>query len=116
MKVEIQGSPAHIAEAINMLTLDNGQAVIREAEGKATGRRVFIYGPLPISGEAVEEILKHIPLDAEYAIIQAPPRRALDLRPCQRPGVLEMSASVDNSRFIHLSQLTTTAPYVVKVT
>ena len=77
--------------------------------------KISIYGPMP-DGSAIAELLKHIPADAKETIIQAPPRRAIDLRPCQRPGVLEYAASVDNKLFIHLSQATTDSPYKVVIT
>jgi hypothetical protein len=77
--------------------------------------KISIYGPRP-DGLAVAEILRHIPEGAKEAIIQAPLRRAIDLRPCQRPGVLEISASVDNKVFIHLSQDRPDSTYKVVVT
>ena len=77
--------------------------------------KISIYGPMP-DGNAVRELLKYIPADAKEVIMQAPPRRAADLRPCQRPNHLEYVASVDNKVFIHLSQASETATYEVKVT
>lgn len=77
--------------------------------------KISIYGPRP-DGLAIAEIIKHIPAKAQETIIQAPPRRAVDLRPCQRPNHLEYTASVDNKVFIHLSQTSETANYEVKVT
>jgi hypothetical protein len=77
--------------------------------------KISIYGPHP-DGAAIAELLKHIPEDAAETIIQAPPRRAIDLRPCMRPGHLEYCASIDNKRFVHLSQVSETAPYTVKIT
>lgn len=77
--------------------------------------KIAIYGPMP-DGKAIVEILKRIPADAKETIIQAPPRRAIDLRPCQRPGYLEYTASVDDKVFIHLSQSSETSNYEVKVT
>ena len=75
--------------------------------------KIHIYGPMP-DGLAITEILKRLPADANEVIIQAPPRRAIDLKACQRPGCLEYSASVDSKLFIHLSQVSPTAPYEVK--
>lgn len=77
--------------------------------------KISVYGPLP-DMLALAELVKHVPPEAKEVVVQAPLRRAVDLRPCQRPGVLEMSASIDNCKFLHLSQLTTTAPYEVKTT
>jgi len=77
--------------------------------------KLHIYGPA-IDVRAIAEMMKHVPEDADTVIIQAPPRRAVDLRPCQRPGYLEYAASVDNKLFVHLSQSSPTAEYEVKVT
>jgi hypothetical protein len=77
--------------------------------------KISIYGPHP-DGQAIAELLKHLPEDSAEATIQAPPRRDIDLRPCMRPGVLEYAMSVDNKVFVHLSQRTETSNYEVKVT
>lgn len=76
--------------------------------------KVSIYGPMP-DGPAIAELLKHLPADSKEAIIQAPPRRAIDLRPCQRPNHLEYVMSVDNKVFVSLSQPSPTAEYKVTV-
>jgi len=78
--------------------------------------KISIYGPLPIDGAAIAELLKHIPEDAKDVLIQAPPRNAIDRRPCQHPGWLFYSASIDNNTFLHLSQQGPTARYEVKKT
>lgn len=77
--------------------------------------KITIYGPAP-DMVAIAEMLKHLPEGAKEILIQAPLRRAVDLKTCQRPGYLEYSASVDNKLFINLSQSSKTADYEVKVT
>jgi hypothetical protein len=62
--------------------------------------KVEIYGPLPYETEHLAELLKLIPLDAKHVAIQAPHRRPMHLKTCQRPGCLELAASIDNSKFI----------------
>ncbi len=75
-----------------------------------------VYGPWPFDPAALAELLRHVPEGHKHVVVQAPQRRATDLRPCQRPNHLEYSASVDNKIFIHLSQSSPTAPYEVKLT
>ena len=77
--------------------------------------KLSIYGPAP-DMKAITAMLTKIPESAKEVLIQAPLRRAVDLKPCQRPGHLEYTASVDNKVFIHLSQPTETADYEIKVT
>jgi hypothetical protein len=62
-----------------------------------------IYGPLPYETEHLAELLKLVPLDAKHVVVQAPHRRPVDIKACQRPGCLELAASVDNSKFIFYS-------------
>ena len=76
--------------------------------------KISVYGPCP-DMMALGEAIKHIPLNSKEAVVQAPLRRAMDLRACQRPGWLELSISVDNKVFIHLSQEGEGKPYGVKV-
>lgn len=78
--------------------------------------KITIYGPLPLDAQAMARLLSEIPEDAQEVLILAPPRNALDRRPCQHPGWLFYNASVDNKRFIHLTQSGPTAPYEVKHT
>jgi hypothetical protein len=65
--------------------------------------KIGIYGPC-LDMVALGELIKHIPVGSKEVVIQAPARRAIDLRACMRPGWLEYSASVDNKVFIHLAQ------------
>lgn len=79
--------------------------------------KISIYSPLGLPDlAALAELLSHVPSDTKEVIVQAPPRRAIDLRSCQRPGHLEYAASCDNKVFVHLSQVTASGPYSVKVT
>jgi hypothetical protein len=64
-----------------------------------------IYGPLPYETEHLAELLKLIPLDAKNVVVQAPHRRPVDIKACQRPGCLELAASVDNSKFIFYTSM-----------
>lgn len=75
--------------------------------------KIEIYGPLPLEADAMAKLLAEIPEDAKHVIIQAPPRNSMDRRACQHPGWLFYTASVDNQRFIHLSQSSLTAPFKV---
>lgn len=78
--------------------------------------KINIYGPADLLDMmALGELIKHIPVGASEVIVQAAPRRAIDLRACQRPGWLEYSASVDNKTFIHLAQEGEGKPYGIKV-
>jgi hypothetical protein len=65
--------------------------------------KIQVFGPC-LDMMALGELIKHIPVGSKEVMVQAPPRRAIDLRACQRPGWLEYSASVDNQTFIHLIQ------------
>lgn len=76
--------------------------------------KISIYGPC-LDMQALGEALKHVPVGSNEVIVQAPARRAPDLRPCQRPGWLELSLSVDNKIFIHLIQEGEGKPYGIKV-
>ncbi len=76
--------------------------------------KISIYGPLP-DPSAVAEILRHLPADAKDVVVQAPPRNSMDRRPCQQPGWLVYTASVDNSKFITVVQRTDTGPFEVQV-
>lgn len=78
--------------------------------------KITIYGPLPLDTLAMAKLLSEIPEDAKEVVIQAPPRNGMDRRPCQHPGWLFYNASVDNRRFIHLSQSSSAAPYEIKHT
>jgi len=64
--------------------------------------KIEIYSP-EVDVEHLSALLKHIPSDAKHVIVQAPLRRATDLKACQRPNTLEYVASVDNKTFIHYS-------------
>jgi hypothetical protein len=62
--------------------------------------KIEIFTP-GLEHEHLVELLRQIPEGAKHVIVQAPLRRAVDLRACQRPNALEYVASVDNSVFIH---------------
>lgn len=65
---------------------------------------------------AIAELIKHIPEESKVVIVQATPRRAIDLRACQRPGHLEYVANCDDKVFLFLSQPGLCGPITVKVT
>ena len=65
--------------------------------------KLEIYGPLPYEYEHLTELLKLVPADTKHVLIQAPYRRPIDLKACQRPDTLEYSASIDNAKFIFYS-------------
>lgn len=62
---------------------------------------VKIYGPEPRDEALLAELMKLIPEGAEQVYIRCPVRNPINLRTCQRPGVLEYNASVDNKVFIY---------------
>jgi hypothetical protein len=64
--------------------------------------KIEIYGP-EVEPEHLAALLAQVPKDAQHVLIQAPLRRALDLKACQRPNTLEYVASVDNKTFIFYS-------------
>ena len=82
--------------------------------------KISIYAPTPegteLNPDAIAEILRYVPTGTEAVVLQAPPRRSVSLRACQRPGHLEYEASCDNKLFIFLSQPRPNGPYTVKVT
>ena len=93
--------------------------VVKDLE-KNFSMKITIYAPVA-EGEALETLalgalLAAIPKGSEEVLIQAPPRRPVDLKACLRPGWLELAASVDNKTFIHVSQQTANSPPIVKVT
>ncbi len=65
--------------------------------------KLEIFGPLPYEHDHLVALIKLVPEDAKHVIIQAPYRRAVDLKACQRPNTLEYVASVDNAKFIFYS-------------
>jgi hypothetical protein len=75
--------------------------------------KVELYGPTIDTG-VLAEVFKCIPEGTKHVVVQCPPRRAPDLRPCQRPGVIEYTASCDNATFIHVSEIN--GVFTVKVT
>lgn len=75
--------------------------------------KIELYGP-EFNTDALKVLFSYITEGTKHVIVQCPPRRAPDLRPCQRPGALEYAASCDNTYFIHLSELN--GQYTVKVT
>ena len=64
---------------------------------------VKIYGPEPRDEVLLAELMKHVPEDAEQVYIRCPVRNPMNIRVCQRPGVLEYVASVDNRVFIYVT-------------
>lgn len=65
--------------------------------------KLEIYGPLPYEYEHLTALLKLVPEDAKHVVIQAPHRREVHLKACQRPDTLEYAASVDSQKFIFYS-------------
>jgi hypothetical protein len=64
--------------------------------------KIEIYGPEP-EYDHMLGLLKAIPQGAKHVVVQAPLRRASDLKLCQRPDTLEYAASVDGQTFIYYS-------------
>ena len=79
--------------------------------------KITIYaGKTKPEPAAIAELVKYIPEEAKVVTIQAAPRRAIDLRACQRPGHLEYVANCDDKVFLFLSQPSPCGPITVKVT
>lgn len=77
--------------------------------------KIAIYGPNK-DDPGIAELLKHVPPDTLEVKITAPLRNAIDRRACQHPNWLFLDASCDDKVFIHLVQVSPTAPYIVSVT
>ena len=65
--------------------------------------KLKVYG-IDVDMSMLMKLLECVPEGTEECLVQAPMRRAMDLKACQRPGVLEYVASCDNKIFVHLSQ------------
>ena len=75
---------------------------------------IKVFGPEP-DMRALAECIKFIPPDSKEAIIKAPLRNAVDVRPCQRPNWLVYDVSVDNKFFINLVQRSPDTTYEINL-
>ena len=73
---------------------------------------VRVFGSNP-DMRALAECVKYIPPDSVEALIKAPQRNEVGIRPCQFPGRLTYEVSVDNKFFITLIQPTAEAGYQI---
>lgn len=74
--------------------------------------KIDIYGAPP-DMRALAELIKYVPPFTQEVKISSNARRAIDIRPCQHPGMLFMDAICDGKLVIHLSQKAVGADYLV---
>lgn len=78
--------------------------------------KITIYcGNTKPESPAIAALLEAVPETTATITIQAPIRRPIDLRACQRPGHLEYVANCDDKVFLHLTQVSPTSPFNIKV-
>ena len=74
--------------------------------------KINVYGAPP-DMRALAELIKYVPPDTQVVEVSSNARRAIDIRPCQHPGMLFMDAMCDKKLVIHLSQKAIGADYLV---